>query len=119
MCVCDFQEEFFYDHFDPAAVVELFSGLDDQGKVVLWDAAVHAAGARGSNLFYDVPNVRVRTHGQPRYGGEAAGDMHLFAVGPWRAPGANMNAFAMESQIDLMAAGARGDPLGVWRPASD
>lgn len=105
------QEEFFYDHFDPAAVVELVSGLDDQGKVVLWDAVVHAAGARGATLFYDVPNVRVRTHGQPSYGGESAGDMHLFAVGPWRAPGANMNAFAMESQMDLMAAAAGVDPL--------
>jgi nicotinate dehydrogenase subunit B len=32
-------------------------------------------------------------------------------VGPWRAPGANMNAFAMESQIDAMAAAAGIDAL--------
>jgi nicotinate dehydrogenase subunit B len=105
------QEEFFYDRFDPAAVVELVSGLDAQGKVVLWDAVVHAAGARGSTLFYDVPNVRVKTHGQVSYSADSAGAMHLFGVGPWRAPGANMNAFAMESQMDLMAAAAGVDPL--------
>ncbi|HSP94393.1 MAG TPA: molybdopterin cofactor-binding domain-containing protein [Thermoanaerobaculia bacterium] len=105
------QEEFFYDRFDPAAVVEIVSGLDDKGKVVLWDAVVHAAGARGASLFYDIPNVRVKTHGQPSYGADSAGAMHLFSVGPWRAPGANMNAFAMESQMDLMAAAAGVDPL--------
>ena len=105
------QEEFFYDRFDPAAVVELVSGLDARGKIVLWDAVVHAAGARGASLFYDIPNVRVKTHGQPSYGSESAGAMHLFAVGPWRAPGANMNAFAMESQMDIMAAAAGADPL--------
>jgi isoquinoline 1-oxidoreductase len=37
--------------------------------------------------------------------------MHLFATGPWRAPGANLNVFARESQIDSMAAKARVDPL--------
>jgi len=37
--------------------------------------------------------------------------LHPFAVGPWRAPGANMNVFAAESQIDIMAAGAGVDPL--------
>jgi nicotinate dehydrogenase subunit B len=38
-------------------------------------------------------------------------DLHPFAVGPWRAPGANMNVFATESQIDIMAAAAVVDPL--------
>jgi CO/xanthine dehydrogenase Mo-binding subunit len=37
--------------------------------------------------------------------------MHLFATGPWRAPGANINVFARESQIDSMAAKAKVDPL--------
>jgi CO/xanthine dehydrogenase Mo-binding subunit len=37
--------------------------------------------------------------------------VHLFATGPWRAPGANLNVFARESQIDIMAAKAGTDPL--------
>ena len=41
-------------------------------------------------------------------GGSSA---HRFGVGPWRAPGANMNVFARESQIDVMAAAAGIDPL--------
>lgn len=43
--------------------------------------------------------------------GDGGSSVHPFAVGPWRAPGANMNAFAMESQIDAMAAAAGMDPL--------
>src|ERR1017187_7785847 len=104
-------EEFFYDHFDPASVVDVASGIDEAGKIVLWDASVHAAGDRGASLFYDAPNVRLKVYGQTSYSDRGGGVLHPFAVGPWRAPGANMNAFAMESQIDLMAAAARVDPL--------
>ena len=104
-------EEFFYDHFDPASVVEIVSGLDERGKIVLWDASVHAAGDRGASLFYDSSNVQLRVYGQTSYSDGGGGVLHPFAVGPWRAPGANMNAFAMESQIDLMAAAAGVDPL--------
>jgi CO/xanthine dehydrogenase Mo-binding subunit len=68
---------------------------------------VYAAGARGSDLLYDVPNHRVAAH--PR--GWTAPGVHPFATGPWRAPGANTNTFARESQIDIMAAHAKIDPL--------
>ncbi|MCG6963986.1 MAG: molybdopterin-dependent oxidoreductase [Acidobacteria bacterium] len=101
-------EEFFYDTFDPAAVVKLVSGLDANGKVSLWDYHVIAAGDRGAAVFYDIPNVSISVaggwHGRGR-------DLHLFGIGPWRAPGANMNVFAKESQIDIMAAAARIDPV--------
>ena len=36
---------------------------------------------------------------------------HPFRVGAWRGPGSNTNVFAMESQIDIMAAAAGMDPL--------
>jgi len=102
------EEEFFYDTFDPAALVEITSALDGAGKITLWDYDVYFAGDRGAELFYDVPNVRRRTYGSWRGPGS---DTHRFAVGPWRAPGANMNVWARESQIDLMAAAAGIDPL--------
>lgn len=101
------EEEFFYDTFDPAAVVKVASAVDD-GKIVLWEFDIWAAGDRGANVFYDVPNRRVRAFGSWRGAGER---MHPFNVGPWRAPGANTNVFAMESQIDEMAAAAKIDPL--------
>jgi len=101
-------EEFFYDTFDPAAVVKIVSALDGAGTITLWDYHVLAAGDRGAELFYDVPNVAIRVSGSWR--GEGT-ELHLFSVGPWRAPGANMNVFAKESQIDIMAAGAGFDPV--------
>jgi CO/xanthine dehydrogenase Mo-binding subunit len=39
------------------------------------------------------------------------GKLHKFGTGPWRAPGAGTNVFARESQIDIMAAAAKIDPL--------
>lgn len=97
------EEEFFFDTFDPAALVKIVSGLDAAGRIVLWDSVVYGAGGRGSALLYDVPGARVDT-------GAGRGP-HPFGTGPWRAPGANMNIFAIESQIDLMASAAGADPV--------
>ena len=101
-------EEFFLDTFRPAAVVRIRSGIDGAGRICLWDYQVYAAGSRSAEQFYDVPNNLIRTYG--RWGSDTP-KMHLFATGPWRAPGANINVFARESQIDTMAAKARVDPL--------
>ena len=101
-------EEFFHDTFDPACVVEIATALDAAGKITMWDYHVCAAGDRGAEVFYDVPNVAIRVSGSWR---GASPDLHLFGVGPWRAPGANMNVFAKESQVDVMAAAAGLDPV--------
>lgn len=102
------EEEFFLDTFRPAAVVRIRSGLDAEGKVCLWDYRVWAAGTRSAEPFYDFPHHRIRAHG--RWGSDTP-RMHLFATGPWRAPGANVNVFARESHLDALAAFAKADPL--------
>jgi len=105
-------EEFFPDTFDPAAVVKIASALGADGRISLWDHVVYAAGERGSALFYDIPNVRTRMAARVAPGEEAGrNSVHPFATGPWRAPGANMNVFAIESQVDIMAAAAKADPV--------
>jgi len=101
-------EEFFYDNFRPAAVVKVKSGIDGAGKIKLWDYNVYFAGSRSAEQYYDVPNNVIRTYGQ--WMGDTT-SVHPFRVGPWRAPGANINVFARESQIDIMAAKAKIDPL--------
>jgi isoquinoline 1-oxidoreductase len=100
-------EEFFYDTYRPAAVVKIKSGIDRAGKICLWDYNVYFAGARSAEQFYDVPHNIIRVYGRGM-GGET---QHPFATGPWRAPGAPVNVFARESQIDIMAARAKIDPL--------
>jgi len=100
-------DEFFYDTFRPAAVVQIKSGLTDSGKIVLWDYGIYGMGGRGAHMFYDVPNHRTTVYGQLRSGNR----MHAFATGPWRAPDNNTNSFARESHIDVMATKMEMDPL--------
>lgn len=106
------EEEFFNDTFDPASVVKVASAVDHAGRIMLWDHATYSAGDRGAVNCYDIPNARVRSTGGASYAPAlSSGSLHPFAVGPWRAPGANMNAFATESQIDTMASAVGEDPL--------
>jgi isoquinoline 1-oxidoreductase len=102
------KEEFFYDTFRPAAVIKVRSGLDRDHRIVYWDYDNYFAGSRSSKPFYDIAHQRVAARGGWMGGGSQA---HPFHVGAWRGPGSNTNVFAMESQIDIMAAAASMDPL--------
>jgi len=101
-------EEFFYDTFRPAAVVKIKAGIDDSGRIVLWDYGVYFAGERGSRHFYDIPHHRTTAYGS---GWRGAAGSHPFGTGAWRAPGNNTNTFARESHIESLAAEAGLDPL--------
>ncbi len=110
-------EEFQFDHFRPAMLVELAAGLDHQGHIVGWDWATHAAayypegtsraaptGAQwGANVLdlYELPNVQ---------------SMFYQSVSPlpswfWRDNGAPVNALAREAAIDELAELAGTDPV--------
>ena len=105
-------EEFFLDAFRPAAVVKINSGIQDTGKIVFWDYSVYFAGERGAAQFYKIPHHHTVSTGVSHMGGfRATPGSHPFSTGAWRAPAANTNAFARESQIDIMAAKAGMDPL--------
>jgi isoquinoline 1-oxidoreductase len=102
------QEEFFYDAFRPATIVHVASGIDAEGKLTLWDYRNLHGGNRSSSPVYHIPHHRVTSAGG--WGGDGP-RFHPLAVGAWRGPGANVNHFAMESQMDLMAQAAGMDPL--------
>ncbi|HVZ42849.1 MAG TPA: molybdopterin cofactor-binding domain-containing protein [Ramlibacter sp.] len=105
-------EEFFLDTFDPAAVVRIASSLDTQGRIASWRSRVFGCGDRGAAVFYDIPNLRVEVMSGASYASEQLAEgAHPLAVGPWRAPGANMNVYAIESHMDTMAAAAGVDPV--------
>lgn len=106
--VWDRSEEFFFDTFDPATVINIKAGLTAENKIAFWDYEVIAAGNRGVEHFYDIPHHRTVARGGWQ-GNQGA--LHPFAVGPWRAPGANANCFARESHIDALAATAGSDPI--------
>jgi nicotinate dehydrogenase subunit B len=102
------KEEFFFDSFRPAAVVKVKSGVNADGKLSVWDYHVYFAGERGSQHFYNIPNSATTAYNASWVGAQGT---HPFATGAWRAPGNNTNTFARESQIDIMAAAAKMDPV--------
>jgi isoquinoline 1-oxidoreductase len=101
------EEEFSNGNFRPAAVVKVAAGLDAEGRISLWDYDVRFAGDRGSDLPYDVPDLRITAVGN--FNGPPGA--HPVPVGAWRAPGCNTNAFARESHIDRLAELAGADPI--------
>jgi CO/xanthine dehydrogenase Mo-binding subunit len=97
------REEFFYDNFRQAAVVHVAAGLRDDGRLGFWSFANVQGTTRGARPVYDVADHRVTFRGDARH--------HPLATGAWRAPGANVNHFAIESHIDVMASAAGRSPL--------
>jgi isoquinoline 1-oxidoreductase len=97
------KEEFMYDNFRPAAVVKVAGGTDNKGQLKLWDFDIYCAGTRGTELFYGIPNNRIRSFNQ-------AG-VHPFGTGAWRAPGNNTTTFARESHVDVLAHASGINPL--------
>jgi isoquinoline 1-oxidoreductase len=100
-------DEFFYDTFQPAAVVKITSGLDASNRLAYWDYHVYFAGGDKAPTFYDVPHRRTTSYG----GWQETQGAHPFATGPWRGPNGNTNTFARESHMDTLAATAGLDPL--------
>jgi nicotinate dehydrogenase subunit B len=107
--VWDRAEEFFYDTFRPAAVVQIRAGVTKAGKLAFWNFEVTGAGDREARTFYDVPHQRTTSAGG--WGGGNPSGMHPFAIGPWRAPSVNTNTFARECHMDLLAQQAGMDPV--------
>ena len=97
------REEFFYDAFRPAAIVQLESGLNEEGQITFWECDILFAGSRSSEPIYNIEHFRVRTRN--------SGSVHPFSTGAWRGPGSNTNVFAMESHTDMLAQAAGMDSL--------
>ncbi len=100
------EEEFFMDFFRNATVVKIKSGVTKEGKMVLWDFNQYHAGSRGADTIYDVPHSKIT-----QYSSNQGSQVHPLATGAWRAPHANSNTFARESQIDILAAKVGADPV--------
>ena len=102
------KEEFFFDTFRPAAVIDIRSGLNSNNEIVYWEYHNYYAGNRSSQPFYNIPHFKVISYGG--WGGGSSSP-HPFGTGAWRGPGSNTNVFAMESQMDIMAFECGMDPL--------
>jgi isoquinoline 1-oxidoreductase len=104
------KEEFFFDTFRPAAVIDIKSGLTQSNQIAFWEYHNYFAGDRSSQPVYDIPHYQVLSMGG--WGGRSGGgSVHPFSVGAWRGPGSNTNVFAIESHIDVMAETAGMSPF--------
>lgn len=111
------KEEFLYDRFRPAAIMNATTGVDSNGKLVLWDFDIYCAGTRGCTIFYGAENHRTREFNEKNVKGDShttklkRGGVHPVGTGAWRAPGNNSTVFARESHIDVTAHKIGIDPL--------
>lgn len=96
-------EEFMYDMFRPAGVMQIKAGVKKDGNISAWKYQIYCAGSRGVKDFYGIENLRSALYDKR--------DIHPFGVGAWRAPGNNTTTFARESHIDMLAEKIGMDPL--------
>jgi nicotinate dehydrogenase subunit B len=94
-------EEFAHGYLRPAAVIDVRSGAERDGKLLAWDFTNINAGAAAIAPPYAIADQRVGF--QPA---EAP-----LAQGSYRALAATANTFARESHVDEVAAACGVDPL--------
>jgi len=94
-------EEFTWAYFRPAAVIDVESGTDAEGRITAWSFTNINSGAAAIATPYEIEHQRINF--QPA-------DSPL-AHGSYRALAATANTFARESHMDEVARGLGIDPL--------
>lgn len=121
-----------HDYYRPAAMQQIRAGLGPDGKIVAWDHVIascsrnayrkdprgpHSTETYGSyvgvvqrldQLDADLQPTRI-PNARLRYGAPLTG----VATGAWRAPAHVVNAFAIETTIDELAAKAGRSPVDM------
>ena len=95
------EEEFRWAYLRPAAVIDVRTGVTDDGTLTSWELTNTNSGAAGLFSPYVVPNRREEFR---------PADSPL-RQGSYRALAATANNFARESHLDEVAAALRLDPL--------
>ena len=95
------QEEFTWAYFRPAGVIEIKSGVQNDGKIVAWEFHNYNSGEAAIRTPYNVPNQVIEFH-----------PVHApLRQSSYRALAATANHFARESHMDDLAHILKMDPL--------
>ena len=99
------EEEFTWAYFRPAGVIDVTSGVRNDGTLTAWDYVNFNSGASSIGMIYEVPNQQIafRAARSP------------LRQGSYRALAATANTFARETHIDELAHEAGLDPLEFRR----
>jgi nicotinate dehydrogenase subunit B len=95
------EEEFTWAYFRPAGVIEIASGVRNDGAITAWEFHNYNSGGSGIRPVYDIPNQRIAFH-------ESQSPLRQ---GSYRALAATANHFAREVHIDELAHAVAMDPL--------
>jgi isoquinoline 1-oxidoreductase len=96
------QEEFTWAYFRPAGVVDITSGVAEDGTITAWEFHNYNSGGSGLRSPYSIANQKCEvhnTHSPP------------LRQGSYRALAATANHFARESHMDELAHAVKMDPL--------
>ncbi len=95
------QEEFTQSYCRPAAVMEIRSGIGDDGKILAWEFHNYNGGAASLAAPYRIPNHYAAYHQSES----------PLRQGSYRSLAAVGNTFARETHVDEIATALRIDPL--------
>jgi nicotinate dehydrogenase subunit B len=95
------EEEFTWAYFRPAGVIEVTSGLRNDGTILAWEFHNYNSGQAGIQTYYDIANRKIEFHAT----------QSPLRQGSYRALAATANHFARESCMDELAHLVHMDPL--------
>jgi nicotinate dehydrogenase subunit B len=95
------EEEFTWAYFRPAGVIEIRSGVRNDGSITAWEFHNYNSGTAGIRPYYEIPNQRIEFHPAQT----------PLRQGSYRALAATANHFARESHMDELASAVKMDPL--------
>src|SRR6185436_5393269 len=95
------EEEFTWGYFRPAGVIDIKSGVKNDGTMTAWEFHNYNSGASGIQIKYEIPNNDIRFHQSNS----------PLRQGSYRGLAATANHFARESHIDELANELKMDPL--------
>jgi len=97
------EEEFTWAYFRPAGVIDVISGVRNDGTLTAWEFHNYNSGSAGIRPYYEISNQRIVFH-------EVQSPLRQ---GSYRALAATANHFARESHIDELAHAVKMDPLDI------
>jgi len=99
------EEEFTWAYFRPAGVIDVSSGVRNDGTITAWEFHNYNSGGAGIRTPYEVPNQRIEFHPVES----------PLRQGSYRALAATANHFARETHMDELARAIKIDPLEFRR----
>jgi len=95
------EEEFTWAYFRPAGVIDVSSGVKNDGTITAWEFHNYNSGSAGIRPYYEIPNQRIVFHAVKT----------PLRQGSYRALASTANHFARESHMDELAHAVKMDPL--------